>query len=230
MTNPDAYTLFSSKETRITAEPSALIALLGWLAVGVLTSAGPTPLARIRRGLFMVMGYLANDVVHTGGHIASSRYAKAPMDQFHLAAPMPHTIYTNNDVSPQQHKLRAVGGPLASGLAFLICGLGRSFTRPGSALRELIDLQMLMYTLFGLLALLPVPFIDGGSLLKWTLVERGQSPEQADETVKQVNVGLSGLLGAGGVILALSRRWKLAAGMMLGAGQLLAIGLGKLKL
>lgn len=230
MTNPDAYTLFSYEETRVTAEPSGLIAPVGLVIVGALTSTDARALARLRHGLFMMLAYLANDVVHTGGHIISSRYAHAPMDQFHLAAPMPKTVYTNNDVSPRQHKLRAIGGPVASGLALLLCGLWRPFTRPGSALRELLTLEMWMYTLVGVFALLPIPFVDGGSLLKWTLVERGQSPEQAEETVKQTNLGLSAVFGAGGLILALLRRWKLAAGMMVGAVQFLAIGLGKLKL
>ena len=42
---------------------------------------------------------------------------------------------------------------------------------------------------------LPIPGIDGGPLLKWSLVERGKSIKEADETVRKVNGPLALCLG-----------------------------------
>ena len=42
--------------------------------------------------------------------------------------------------------------------------------------------------------LLPIPFIDGGPVLKWSLVARGRTVPEADQAVRRVNVVLGLLL------------------------------------
>jgi Zn-dependent protease len=78
-------------------------------------------------------------------------------------------------------------------------------------------------------SLLPIPGIDGGPILKWSLVKAGRTPAKADEVVKQVNLALgSGLSVAAGLALMKRRKW-LAAAIAAFAATTLAIGLGLLK-
>ena len=50
------------------------------------------------------------DFGHAFAHIFSARYAGAPMDEILLSATnMPRTLYANNDVSPDVHRMRALG-------------------------------------------------------------------------------------------------------------------------
>lgn len=49
------------------------------------------------------------------------------------------------------------------------------------------------------MSLSPVPEVDGGTLLKWTLLARGKSEQEADTLVHRVDRGmaiLGGILGA----------------------------------
>ena len=45
------------------------------------------------------------------------------------------------------------------------------------------------------ISLLPIPGIDGGPILKWSLVERGMTNQEADEVVRKANGPLALLLG-----------------------------------
>jgi hypothetical protein len=50
--------------------------------------------------------------------------------------------------------------------------------------------------------------IDGGPILKWSLVDKGRSLEEADETVKKVNLALGSGLGiAAGAAMKKRRIW-----------------------
>ncbi|MEE8355930.1 MAG: hypothetical protein V3R33_01360, partial [Anaerolineales bacterium] len=44
-------------------------------------------------------------------------------------------------------------------------------------------------------SLLPIPGIDGGTILKWSLVDKGYEIEKADQVVQNVNGLLSIILG-----------------------------------
>ncbi|MFN2195516.1 MAG: hypothetical protein ACK2UW_05255, partial [Anaerolineales bacterium] len=68
--------------------------------------------------------------------------------------------------------------------------------------------------------------VDGGIILKWKLVDAGQTPEQADQTVHGINLGLgAGLLGLG-VVLGLLKKRRLVGGL-LAAGGIVGIAAGK---
>ena len=60
------------------------------------------------------------DFGHAIAHIFSARYAKAPMDEILITAGMPRTLYTDNNVSPATHRMRAFGGPVFSTLGLLL--------------------------------------------------------------------------------------------------------------
>jgi hypothetical protein len=56
-------------------------------------------------------------------------------------------------------------------------------------------------------SLAPLPIVDGGSLLKWTLVENGRTPAEADQIVRQAGVVTGIATSSAGAMLATCRRW-----------------------
>jgi hypothetical protein len=78
-------------------------------------------------------------------------------------------------------------------------------------------------------SLSPLPMVDGGTILKWTLVERGRTIEEADTTVRQADLALGAGTTAAAAALAARRRWLPA--LVLAAAGALAIGaaLGKIR-
>ncbi|MCB0121975.1 MAG: hypothetical protein KDE58_07010, partial [Caldilineaceae bacterium] len=74
-------------------------------------------------------------------------------------------------------------------------------------------------------SLTPLPIVDGGVILKWKLVEAGQSPAQADQIVQKSTNGLSVALLALGALLGVfgKRKW---VGSLLAAGGAAGIAVG----
>lgn len=149
---------------------------------------------------------LAADVGHAIAHIFSARRAGAPMDAVELSANMPRTVYANNDVPPKAHRGRATGGPVYSGLGLLSGLLARALTKRSSAARELADWWSIGHGFIFFGSLTPTPSFDGGSLLKWHLVERVGDEEAAERAVRRVGLTMGGALVGAGVGLALRRR------------------------
>ena len=50
-------------------------------------------------------------------------------------------------------------------------------------------------------SLMPLPIVDGGTLMKWTLVAHGRTQTEADETVRRVNWVMALAGGISGVLL-----------------------------
>lgn len=134
---------------------------------------------------------LAADLGHALAHTVSAKAAGAPMDEIHLAADMPRTIYFNNEVSPDQHRIRALGGPIYNAAGFLLSLLWRRLSKPKTVSRELAEISCASQALIGVMSLMPVPIVDGGTILKWTLVADGRPEEVADQQLKQIAVGIS---------------------------------------
>jgi hypothetical protein len=71
--------------------------------------------------------------------------------------------------------------------------------------------------------------VDGGSILKWSLVEKGKTPQQADKVVKQAGI-ITGLAVSGaGVGFAARRRWLPAAGLLAAGVVAIAAALGRIR-
>jgi hypothetical protein len=86
-----------------------------------------------------------------------------------------------------------------------------------------------MNTFLMSVSLLPIPGIDGGPILKWSLVERGKTLEEADETVRKVNLATGVGLGVVSA-LALKKRKYLLGGFAAILGCIaLAVGTGWLQ-
>ena len=97
--------------------------------------------------------------------------------------------YDVNDetVTPRQHIVRALGGPVCNALLLPFALLLRRFARQGSVLGDVANAAVGMNLFLCTASLLPIPGIDGGPILKWALVERGSTPEEADELVRGVD-------------------------------------------
>ena len=94
---------------------------------------------------------------------------------------------------------------------------------------ELVGWSALGHGLLLVLSLSPVPIVDGGTLLKWTLVARGKTPSEADRLLRRVTweMGIAAtVLGVGSIA---RRRRSLGVGM-LGIGAVVgAIAAGRIR-
>ena len=187
---------------------------------------------RVAAGALTTLILFASEWGHNLAHVAIAHRIGKPVDAIRILGGTPLLIYydtSDQDVSHRQHIQRASGGPIFNALLVPLCLLARNLTREGSLARYAANFALGTNIFIALVALLPIPGIDGGPLLKWSLVERGQSPQQADETVKRVNlVTGTGLGVASGIAIQKRHRWL---GAVIGAFALtsLAIGLGLLK-
>ncbi len=147
---------------KIDVRPSA--ALPG-LAIAALTYAllpgGPRRLLASALGASL---WYEAELNHVLGHALSSRLAGAPMDQLRWGL-LARTLYDNNDVTPRQHIGRAMGGPLGSALAMLCWWVAwrLSADRP---VGRLALIALACNTLLTLGSWLPLPWVDGGVILR----------------------------------------------------------------
>ena len=183
---------------------AGLWGLLAWLA-GRGHPERPWSL-RLLIGLLSTIAMMVADLGHAVAHTISARYAGAPMDEILISEGMPRTLYHDNDVPPRVHRLRALGGPIYSAVGLAISCLLRGLAPRDSLVREVAGRSCLGHGFIFGGSLAPLPIVDGGTMLKWTLVERGRTPEQVDEIVAQVDLSLGAALTATGVALAATRR------------------------
>lgn len=229
-TLPKGTTLYRFNGVPVMAQPDFWPAPI--LLTGLLTwAAGRRKperswLQRLGVALLAMPVALFADIGHAMAHTVSARLAGAPMDEILLSSGMPRTLYQNNAVPPQIHIRRSLGGPVFSLIGFTLSLLWRLFSPAGSLSRDLADASLAghSFILFGSLA--PLPMVDGGTILKWKLVEAGQPPEQADRAVRKTSLMLgAGFLGLG-VIPGLIQKRKLVGGL-LAAGGVVGIAAGK---
>ncbi|MFQ5343836.1 MAG: hypothetical protein ACE5F6_20020 [Anaerolineae bacterium] len=231
-TNENVPTLFTVLNTPVKVKPAvlgnilALWGMLSWMA-GRRRPERSWPARLLVGGLAMVTLVIA-DIGHAMAHIVSARYAGAPMDEILVSQEMPRTIYYDNDVPPQAHRMRALGGPIYSALGLLSSLAVRGLVPRTSAVHEIAGWSAVGHG-FILGSIAPLPPVDGGSILKWTLVERGRTPAEADAVVQRLDLAIGGAATAAGVAFASRRRWLPALGLI-GAGAI-AIGaaLGKIR-
>jgi hypothetical protein len=189
-------------------------------------------LAQAGISLASMLALLGSEWLHNLAHAAAARRIGKPMDALEILAGMPVCIYTlenHRSTAPRQHILRALGGPAFNLLLMLAARLLRRFTSPHTASCEVLDVTVEMNTFLCTASLLPLPGIDGGPLLKWSLVEAGRTPTQADALVRQTDLALSPALGALALAHLRRRRWWPAGLMAFFGGVALAVGLGWMK-
>jgi len=175
---------------------------------------------------------LGSEWCHNLAHAAAARWIGKPMDALHIIGGMPRVEYRNiNDqtVTPRQHILRALGGPLFNLLILPLALLLRRLTPTKSVARDLAEVAVGMNALIPAAGLLPIPGLDGGPILKWALVERGHTPAEADLQVRKINGGLSLILGLAGVWALKKRNWTIGGLLVLMGSVALGVATGLIK-
>lgn len=169
---------------------------------------------------------------HNFVHAAAAYLIKKPMDSMRITWGTPLVVYYDiNDptVTPRQHILRALGGPMFNAFLLPSALYLRGRTHPDSVARDIADIAVGMNTFLSTVSMLPLPGLDGGAILKWSLVEGGSTIEEADETVRKVN-GVSGVfLGIASALAFKKKRHLIGALLAPFAALALAIGSGLLR-
>jgi len=184
---------------------------------------------RIFSGALAGFAMVVADVGHALAHSISARAAGAPMDRIELSSGMPRTLYDDQDVPPRAHILRALGGPLFSALGLVISLLVRSILLRGSIAHEVASWSSIGHGLIFAGGLAPLPIVDGGSILKWSLVESGRTPSAADEIVEHAGIATGVAAGAAGAACAVRRSWLPAIGLLVASAVAIAAARGKIR-
>jgi hypothetical protein len=158
-------------------------------------------------GFLSMVLLLIADFGHAMSHIFSARYAGAPMAEILISAGMPRTLYSDNQVPPRTHRVRAMGGPIFSGIGLLLSLILYAVFTSGSIGRELAAWSIVGHGFILVGCLLPLPIVDGGTILKWTLVEKGRTETEADVILRRVNWVLGIICGAVGMGLIAGQLW-----------------------
>ena len=170
---------------------------------------------------------LGSEWCHNLAHAAAARSIGKPMDALRVSWGMPLVVYydvEDEKVAPGEHIIRALGGPVCSGALLAIAGLARPFTPRGSVRREVADAAVGMNLFLSTASLLPIPMLDGGPILKWTLVGRGHTRREADRVVKGVNRAFGVGLGVATGVAVKKRRWFIGAILGMLTAIVLAVG------
>jgi hypothetical protein len=89
--------------------------------------------------------------------------------------------------------LRSIGGPMFNLLALLPLHFLLRASPEDTPNRFAAQLAFDTNLFLSIAAFSPLPFLDGGPLLKWSLIQHGRSPQNAEQIVKQAN-GASALI------------------------------------
>jgi hypothetical protein len=166
------------------------------------------------------------DVGHAMAHTVSARLAGALMNKILLSSRMRRTLHQNNAVPTQTHIQRSLDGPIFSLICSALSLLWWRNSPRGSTSHDLAEASLAGHSFILLASLAPLPMLDGGAILKWKLVEAGQSPERADQTVQEACLAL----GTAFLGLGLLRQRKLVGGLLAASGVAgIAAGIGWLK-
>lgn len=169
---------------------------------------------------------------HDLTHAAFAWHVGKPADAIRIFFGNPLLVYydvNDRQVTPLQHMTRASGGPVFNALMVPFAWLARKLTKKGSFPRYLADFALGTNVLLSSLILLPIPMIDGGPILKWSVVRHGRTPAEADNVVKKVNLAVGGVMAAASAVALENHRKRLGAAAAVISLASLAIGLGLLK-
>jgi hypothetical protein len=173
-------------------------------------------------GLAVSILLVLADFGHALAHIISARIAGAPMDKILIAGDMPRTIYHNNDVAPAVHRQRALGGPVFNTIGLLLSLAVFALVRGSPVAQELMAFSAIGHGLLLIMSMFPLPMVDGGTILKWSLVSAGRTPAQAERFVRGVDWVLGAVLVLTGIALLVMQLW--IVGLILLGGGMIVVG------
>lgn len=162
--------------------------------------------ARWRIAVLATPVWLGSEWAHNFAHAAVAARIGKPMDAIRILWGTPVVVYHDLEeagVTPREHILRALGGPAFNALLVPPGLIARRRTTPGTPAGEIARAAFAANLFLCTASLLPLPGIDGGPVLKWSLVSRGRSPAEADEIVRKVDLVLAPVLA-----LAAWRLWR----------------------
>lgn len=157
---------------------------------------------------------LGSEWCHNLAHAAAAEAVGKPVDAIRVTWGMPLLVYhdiNDRSITPRQHVIRALGGPVFNLLVLPLALLLRSRTKPHSAARDVADIAVGTNIFLPAVGMLPIPGIDGGPILKWSLVENGRTVEEADRVVRQVDGVLAPVFAAAAAWAFKKRRRLLGA-------------------
>ena len=231
---PSGTTLYRFNGVPVVARPDfwpypiLLTGLLAWAAG--LRKPERSWLQRLGVGLLAMPIAMFADLGHAMAHTISARLAGAPMDEILLSSGMPRTLYQNNALPPQTHIRRSLGGPIFNLIGFTLSLLWWRISPHGSLSHDLAEASLVGQGFILLGSIAPLPMVDGGIILKWKLVEAGQSAEQADQTVHKTSRSLGASFLGLGALLGLFPKRRLVGGLLAAGGAVgIAAGIGWLK-
>jgi Zn-dependent protease len=168
---------------------------------------------------------LGTEWLHNLAHAAAAKMVGHPVDAIRIVWGMPLLVYhdiEDTSLSPKQHIIRSLGGPVINTILWYLGVICKRFTRFGTPAHDIIDAFKGTNAFLVIAGLTPQPWFDGGAVLKWALVDRGDSLEKADEKVRKVNyVTAAGMGTVSG--FALKKRKRLLGGLL---AMLAAISVG----
>ena len=149
-------------------------------------------------GFFKMAVMLGSEWCHNLAHAFAANKVGKPMDQMRIQMGMPRCIYNklnDEEITPRQHIIRSLGGPIINLVMLPIAAILRLFSKPDSIANETAKIAYQTNLFLSTTSILPIPGIDGGPLLKWSLVEKGYKIKEADQVVQETNGPLAVLLG-----------------------------------
>lgn len=175
---------------------------------------------------------LGSEWCHNLAHAAAAKMVGHPADVIRVTWGMPLLVYhdiEDPDVAARAHIVRALGGPIINSLFFGAAVLLHPLTKPKSIHRDMVNAALGMNAFLILGGMLPIPGIDGGAALKWALIDNGQTPTQADEIIRKVDMVTAVGLGAGAAVAFKKHKRLLGGIFVMFAGFALAVGTGLLR-
>lgn len=186
----------------------------------------------ITEGALTSSAILGMEWCHNLAHAYLADRIGKPMDELQIQFGMPRCRYkeiNDRSVSPRQHVIRSLGGPLINLLLIPLTALARFLSKPDTIARETANAALQTNGFLSVVSLLPIPGIDGGPILKWSLVEKGYEIAEADQVVQRINGPLSLTLGLFSGVAFLNK--KNLAGVFSALLALISLGIftGKIK-
>jgi Zn-dependent protease len=176
-----------------------------------------------------MLALLGSEWCHNLAHAFIANRINKPIDAIRITFGMPLLVYfdpNDPEVTPREHMLRAIGGPAFNALTLLPLLLLLRGTREDTPANFLARLAFGTNLFLLGASLIPHPSLDGGPLLRWSLIDAGLSGGEAEKIVKRVNGVAAGVCSL--FSLSFLSRGKKLVGALLGllGGSCLAIALG----